>query len=113
MSWNNNKKREQPKRKGLKGQKNFKNNFHLYFILIYYNIAWEDEEEVKKPKYTKPTINFDQPPSNESNVNQQKKSAYEIAYNSYNTSNNITNNPISKNDYLKNPEFYKTPNSNL
>ena len=43
--------------------------------------------------------------------NNNEKSAYEKAYNDYNRQNNISNNPISKNDvYNNNPNIYKNSN---
>ena len=42
--------------------------------------------------------------------NNNEKSAYEKAYNDYNRQNNISNNPISKNDAYNNPNIYKNSN---
>ena len=39
-----------------------------------------------------------------------EKSSYENAYNEYNKQNNLTNNPISKNDIYINPNIYKNSN---
>jgi hypothetical protein len=38
------------------------------------------------------------------------KSAYESAYNDYNKQNNISDNPISKNDIYNNSNLYKNSN---
>ena len=38
------------------------------------------------------------------------ESAYESAYNDYNRQNNLSNNPISKNDIYNNPNIYKNSN---
>ena len=43
-------------------------------------------------------------------VKENNKSAYETAYNDYNRQNNISNNPISKNDAYNNPNIYKNSN---
>ena len=43
-------------------------------------------------------------------VGNNKPSAYEAAYNDYNKKNNISNNPISKNDIYNNPDIYKNSN---
>ena len=43
-------------------------------------------------------------------VGNNKPSAYEAAYNDYNKKNNLTNNPISKNDIYNNPNLYKNSN---
>ena len=86
----------------------------LYFYIIY--LAWEDDESEKKPKYIKKD-NYSQNTNTTSNTNFNnyymktgEKSSYENAYNEYNKQNNLTNNPISKNDIYNNPNIYKNSN---
>ena len=70
----------------------------------------------KKPKYIKKD-NYSQNTNTTSNTNFNnyymktgEKSSYENAYNEYNKQNNLTNNPISKNDIYNNPNIYKNSN---
>ena len=122
MSWNppKDKNKEQPKRRGVKG-KQF--NFIINQISLIYgnniiNIAWEDDEVNKKPKFIKKNNQDRYSNTNNTNntnfenyyVKENNKSAYETAYNDYNRQNNISNNPISKNDAYNNPNIYKNSN---
>ena len=121
MSWNTQKdknKEQQPKRRGVKGKET------IFIIYIFnnniINIAWEDDEVNNKPKFIKKNNQDKYNNSNNTNNtnfdnlyiknNNNDKSAYEKAYNDYNRQNNISNNPISKNDVYNNPNIYKNSN---
>ena len=115
MSWNSNKdkNKEQPRRRGVKGKL-------ITFKKKFINIAWEDEEVKEKPKFIKKNNQNDYSSNTNttSNTNFENyymkssngKSAYENAYNDYNKQNNISDNPISKNDIYNNPNLYKNSN---